>query len=124
MSAKKIGEALFNIGVDPESLNAVFVTHEHSDHIKGLRVFASKYPVSYTHLDVYKRQVLSHIYLFESFFGRGTFWVVTARSVEENVADDFVGRGVAGRGVRCLRHRKHCPFRYALRRYSAYECAP
>ena len=48
MSAKKIGEALFNIGVAPESLNAVFVTHEHSDHIKGLRVFASKY-----HIKVY-----------------------------------------------------------------------
>lgn len=48
MSAKKIGEALFNIGIAPESLNAVFVTHEHSDHIKGLRVFASKY-----HIKVY-----------------------------------------------------------------------
>lgn len=30
--------------------------------------------------------VLSQIYLFKSFFGRGTLWVVTARSVEENVA--------------------------------------
>lgn len=30
--------------------------------------------------------VLRQIYLFESFFGRGTLWVVTARSVEENVA--------------------------------------
>ena len=30
--------------------------------------------------------IRDRIYLFERFFGRGTFWVVTARSVEENVA--------------------------------------
>lgn len=42
-SAKQTEAALFNIGVDPDSINAVFVTHEHSDHISGVRVFASKH---------------------------------------------------------------------------------
>lgn len=44
-SAKQTEEALYNIGVDPDSLNAVFVTHEHCDHIQGLRVFASRHHI-------------------------------------------------------------------------------
>lgn len=43
LSCKRTEEALYEIGVDPESIKAVFITHEHSDHIGGLRVFASKY---------------------------------------------------------------------------------
>lgn len=42
-SCRQIETALHNIGVAPDSIRAVFVTHEHSDHISGLRVFASKY---------------------------------------------------------------------------------
>ena len=30
-------------GLSPESLRAVFITHEHSDHIKGLSAFCKKY---------------------------------------------------------------------------------
>ena len=36
MSCKKIEEALKSIEVDPSSINAILVTHEHADHIKGL----------------------------------------------------------------------------------------
>lgn len=42
-SCRQTETALHNIGVAPDSIRAVFVTHEHSDHISGLRVFASKY---------------------------------------------------------------------------------
>lgn len=42
-SAKQISEALAEKGIAPESLKAVFVTHEHSDHIRGIRVFSKKY---------------------------------------------------------------------------------
>ena len=42
-SCRQTETALHNIGVAPESIRAVFVTHEHSDHVQGLRVFASKY---------------------------------------------------------------------------------
>lgn len=42
-SAKQTEKALYDIGVAPESIHAIFVTHEHFDHISGVRVFASRY---------------------------------------------------------------------------------
>lgn len=48
VTAKRLSDALAAIDVDPAGLCGVFVTHEHSDHIKGLRVFCKKY-----HLPVY-----------------------------------------------------------------------
>ncbi|MBE6772329.1 MAG: MBL fold metallo-hydrolase [Ruminococcaceae bacterium] len=43
VSAKKTADALRNIGVEPDSIAAIFVTHEHSDHINGIRVFAERH---------------------------------------------------------------------------------
>ena len=31
------------IGVKPNQINSIILTHEHSDHIKGVDVFSSKY---------------------------------------------------------------------------------
>ncbi|MGN1203093.1 MAG: MBL fold metallo-hydrolase [Eubacterium sp.] len=42
VSAKRCENALLDIGVQPESIDAVFITHEHGDHSSGVRVFASK----------------------------------------------------------------------------------
>ncbi len=42
ISAKRIAAGLRALGVDPVRLNAVFLTHEHSDHVGGLRVLAKK----------------------------------------------------------------------------------
>lgn len=43
VSAKKCENALLQLGVAPESIDAVFVTHEHCDHSAGVRVFASRH---------------------------------------------------------------------------------
>ena len=44
-SAKKIVSALSNIEVDITEINAILVTHEHSDHIKGLGTLSKKYNI-------------------------------------------------------------------------------
>lgn len=44
-TAKQIAEALSAREIDPASINALFVTHEHVDHACGVRVFSSKYNV-------------------------------------------------------------------------------
>ncbi|MCK4339702.1 MAG: MBL fold metallo-hydrolase, partial [Candidatus Cloacimonetes bacterium] len=35
LSCKQILERLNQVGVDENSIKALFITHEHSDHIKG-----------------------------------------------------------------------------------------
>lgn len=42
-SGKKIEELLSSIGVCPTSLDGIFVTHEHLDHIKGVGVLSRRY---------------------------------------------------------------------------------
>ena len=43
MTAKQMDEALWRIGVDGDNIRNIFITHEHSDHIKGLKVFTKKH---------------------------------------------------------------------------------
>jgi len=45
ISAKQIVERLEMIGEDVRKVKAVFITHEHTDHIKGVDVFSRKFEV-------------------------------------------------------------------------------
>lgn len=42
VSAKKVSSALESIGLGKKDISAIFITHEHSDHICGLHAFAAK----------------------------------------------------------------------------------
>ena len=45
LSARQIIARLAASGVEPETLDGILITHEHSDHIGGLEVFCKKYNV-------------------------------------------------------------------------------
>ena len=44
-SAKQTEVMLNNIGVDISSLKGIFLTHEHTDHVNGLSVFAARHNI-------------------------------------------------------------------------------
>ena len=44
-SAKQMQEILSACQIPIEAIKGIFLTHEHTDHIKGLRVFTSKYKI-------------------------------------------------------------------------------
>lgn len=43
LSCKRISELLLKIGVDPRTLSAILITHEHIDHVRGVNVLSKKY---------------------------------------------------------------------------------
>ncbi|MCR4806174.1 MAG: MBL fold metallo-hydrolase [Lachnospiraceae bacterium] len=51
ISGKKIEEGLNAVGIKPDELNGILITHEHSDHVAGLGVLARRYgiPMYATH---------------------------------------------------------------------------
>ncbi|GFP78221.1 MBL fold metallo-hydrolase [Clostridium fungisolvens] len=45
LPGKKIDSALSEIGQNPSEIDGIFITHEHSDHIKGIGVLSRKYNI-------------------------------------------------------------------------------
>lgn len=45
VSSKKVEEALNSINVEPTSIDGILITHEHSDHVKGLGTFSKKFDI-------------------------------------------------------------------------------
>ncbi|MBR1820178.1 MAG: MBL fold metallo-hydrolase [Clostridia bacterium] len=43
MSGTRVSQELTRVGIDPRCLNAILVTHEHADHIKGIGILSRKY---------------------------------------------------------------------------------
>ena len=56
LSAKQITLRLLHMGIEPGSLDAVLLTHEHGDHIRGLRVLTKSLRVP-----VYANPATSHV---------------------------------------------------------------
>ncbi len=45
ISGKKTTELLNNHNIDISEINAIFITHEHTDHIKGVGILSRKYKI-------------------------------------------------------------------------------
>lgn len=45
VSAKKIETALNNLDIEPNSIDGIIITHEHSDHVQGLGIIAKKFNI-------------------------------------------------------------------------------
>jgi phosphoribosyl 1,2-cyclic phosphodiesterase len=45
VSCKQIVNRMSSLGLDISKLKGIFVTHEHSDHIKGINVFSTKFKI-------------------------------------------------------------------------------
>jgi phosphoribosyl 1,2-cyclic phosphodiesterase len=46
LNAKQLSLRLLQVGIDPASLNGILLTHEHGDHVRGLKVFLKKNPMT------------------------------------------------------------------------------
>ncbi len=42
-AAREVESRLRQIGVEPDSIDAILVTHEHQDHIRGVGAYARRY---------------------------------------------------------------------------------
>lgn len=45
INAKHIEIRMQRLNINPKSIKAIFITHEHTDHIKGLSVFSKRYQI-------------------------------------------------------------------------------
>lgn len=78
VSAKRMKEALLSREIDPSELGGIFITHEHSDHIKGVRILCTNY-----NIPLYATQgTLSYLEENDVINGKFPFEVIDEKGVE------------------------------------------
>ena len=111
ISAKQITAGLNALGTAPHQLSAILLTHEHSDHVSGLRVLSKKagvpiYATSATCQEWYRRNQCDPVreQMREQEAGTGmqigSLWVESFPTPHD--AADSVGYSIAGDGVRMV----------------------
>lgn len=102
LSAKTTEARLLSLGISPDSIDAILVTHEHSDHVCGISVFSRRYriPVFANHATA---RNLKKTYGIEKFTAGESFsfagLTVEAFSVVHDAADP-VGFAIFAEGLK------------------------
>lgn len=93
VTAKYVVDNLAELNVAPENIDAILVTHEHSDHIKGISTFARKYNTKIFCAEVLKECLLNQlqgceglIYCYSGEFELGDLRIVPFPVSHDSVA--------------------------------------
>lgn len=102
LSGRQTEERLRSVGIDPSTLNAIVVSHEHSDHIHGVPTLSRKYKIPvYANRGTAER--LKTVYHHEEFKTGSSFWIscveVETVSITHD-ANDPVGFVFRGDGIK------------------------
>lgn len=109
VSARRITAGLASLGVRPEALSAILITHEHSDHISGLQVFTRKYRIPIRATGPTCRQLCYKVAFLEDLVRVqeagtgaqvGSLWVESFPTPHD--AAGSVGWSIAGEGGRMV----------------------
>ncbi len=105
ISAKSVTAALAKLDVTPESISAILVTHEHTDHVCGVRTLSRKYRIPiYANEETWEAMYrwvgdvapgLRHVFQSESDFYVGDIGVLPMR-ISHDAAEPVAYRLFAG----------------------------
>lgn len=65
LSGKRIINGLEQIGIDPEQISGILITHEHGDHIKGVGILSRKF-----NLPIYATEATWHTLMEQNMIGK------------------------------------------------------
>lgn len=102
LSCKQTEIRLGAIGIDPATIDAILITHEHSDHIHGVPTFSRRYKVPVFANELTAKRIPKSFH-FEKFVNGDDFWVGGMRIIPFSIVHDAVdpvGYSILGEGLK------------------------
>ncbi len=89
LSGREAGRRLLSLGIDPASLDAILVSHEHSDHINGVGILSRKFKIP-VYVNEATSQFLSGIERVEIFENGADFTIANVNVSSFTIVHDAV----------------------------------
>lgn len=90
LSCKQAGLRLTELGIDPESIHAIVITHEHYDHVRGISSWQNKYSHVVTYANRGTGRALRNVRRIEYFKTGETFWIGAVQLNPFSIVHDAV----------------------------------